>query len=365
LCGYDHPFTKELPLSELSASAVDSKKALESPVFFGDTESSGIGGAVMDDDSSTRGLLEQSPHDQIHRVVGGQVAGTDGTGNTAFALGGMAIPMTAGFDPIFPVHHSNIDRLWAKWSCMPGKSWGKLPDPAWFNEKPWYFFDTDGSVVNRPRRDYFDYRALGVRFADEDLSVTPLALPEVIASSTEIASSNFAAFAAVRSQPRLSLEIIVGLHASAKEPTAVKFASDSATAKGAAVLSDTIIAQPNPGGVVIEISGITFHDSLTTGYDVHLVKTGSDITSLKRDSPSLLGSLSLFNHAAGHDHGDELNQKFFAKPALDALPKKSLADLSVVFVPYDLATLPKISGVPVPPVGMLMIESISVTVAVP
>jgi hypothetical protein len=42
---------------------------------------------------------------------------------------------------------------------MPGKSWGKLPSSYWFNERPWFFYDTDGKVVNEPRKAYFDYRA--------------------------------------------------------------------------------------------------------------------------------------------------------------------------------------------------------------
>ena len=54
---------------------------------------------------------------------------------------------TAGFDPIFSIHHSNIDRLWAEWSCMPGKKWGTLPSDYWFNQRPWFFFDTDGKVI--------------------------------------------------------------------------------------------------------------------------------------------------------------------------------------------------------------------------
>ena len=362
LCSYDHPYTTELPLSELTASAVDAQKALESPIFFGDTESTGIGGAVMDDDKSTRGLLEQSPHDQIHRVVGGQVAGTDGNGNVTFALGGMAVPPTAGFDPIFPVHHSNIDRLWAKWSRMPGKSWGALPNAAWFDEKPWYFFDTDGKVVNLPRRAYFDYRALGIRFADEDLTVEPLKLPVVVAST----DSNYAAFAAVRTQPKLSFEISVGAHASAQAPTALAITSPSSALAGSiALLSDTVAAQTAPGGVMVELKGITFHGSLTTGYDVYLVETGRDAQTLKRDDPAFLGSLSLFNHIAGHDHSDKLNQTFFAKRALGAAPTKSLKDLSVVIVPYELATPPKTTGIPLPPPGMVMVESIAVTVAAP
>ena len=116
LCGYEHPFTDQLPLTELSSRAVDASRPMNCPVFFGDTETNGVGGGISDNDSSTRGLLEQTPHDQIHRSVGGMVQGTDDDGKPVFAVGGMATPPTAGFDPIFPVHHANMDRLWARWA---------------------------------------------------------------------------------------------------------------------------------------------------------------------------------------------------------------------------------------------------------
>ncbi|HWS17481.1 MAG TPA: tyrosinase family protein, partial [Candidatus Elarobacter sp.] len=137
---------------------------MNSPVFFGETEREGLAGGIADEDPSTRGLLESYPHDQIHRAVGGIIDSSTGEGSA----GAMASPPTAGFDPIFSIHHSNIDRLWTEWACKPGKKWGKIPSDYWFDERPWYFYDTDGKVVNEPRRKYFDHRALGIRFRYED-----------------------------------------------------------------------------------------------------------------------------------------------------------------------------------------------------
>jgi hypothetical protein len=178
-CGYEHPFAKGLPLLVLSDSVVDVRLPMGALVFFGEAETEGLGGGIADEDPQTRGLLESYPHDQVHRAVGGIVSGTDEDGKPVQAVGAMATPPTAAFDPIFPVHHSNIDRLWAVWACMPGKSWGKLPSGYWFDERPWFFYDTDGKVVNEPRKAYFDHRALGIRFKYEDTGCKPLALPDV------------------------------------------------------------------------------------------------------------------------------------------------------------------------------------------
>ena len=141
LCGYDHPFTDQLPLSELTAGAVDFSRAMATPVFFGDTRIgwSRRGGA------GHRGSLPADCWSKILTIrfivsLEAELKEIGDNNNPTVAIGGMAIPMTAGFDPIFPVHHSNIDRLWAKWSCMPNKSWGKMPSAAWFNETPWVFF---------------------------------------------------------------------------------------------------------------------------------------------------------------------------------------------------------------------------------
>ncbi len=61
----------------------------------------GFGGADID---GSKGLLEQEPHDLVHVDLG--------------AL--MGQPSTAGRDPIFWLHHANIDRLWEVWRNLPG-----------------------------------------------------------------------------------------------------------------------------------------------------------------------------------------------------------------------------------------------------
>ena len=57
--------------------------------------------------------------------------------------GAMADVPTAAFDPIFWVHHSNIDRLWVEWACSKDKDWGALPSRDWFEARPWFFHDFD------------------------------------------------------------------------------------------------------------------------------------------------------------------------------------------------------------------------------
>ncbi len=53
------------------------------------------------------GLAEQEPHNWVHVDVGGD-------------LGEMRSPATAGRDPIFWLHHANIDRIWEMWRSLDG-----------------------------------------------------------------------------------------------------------------------------------------------------------------------------------------------------------------------------------------------------
>ena len=75
------------------------------------------------------GRLEQTPHNDIHVAVGGF----------------MGNPDTAALDPIFWLHHCNIDRLWAVWN---GQRRTNPVDPDWVDQD-FGFFDADGTRVSK------------------------------------------------------------------------------------------------------------------------------------------------------------------------------------------------------------------------
>ncbi len=62
---------------------------------------------------TTNGGLESLPHNVIHSAIGGATPGGDP--NDWRNLGLMSMPITAALDPIFWLHHANIDRLWNAW----------------------------------------------------------------------------------------------------------------------------------------------------------------------------------------------------------------------------------------------------------
>ena len=93
--------------------------------------SSGFGGpsTPFNHGGGTGGILEGEPHNQVHGMVGGAVR--DAAGNIIMGL--MSRPNTAALDPIFWLHHANIDRLWEVW-LERGDGQNKNPtDDLWIN----------------------------------------------------------------------------------------------------------------------------------------------------------------------------------------------------------------------------------------
>jgi hypothetical protein len=78
--------------------------------------------------------IEAFLHGNVHVLVG---------------LGGgfMSAFQTAAQDPIFWLHHANIDRLWATWSSKPGHA---TPTGRWLTQRWTFFSPTGGREVKTP-----------------------------------------------------------------------------------------------------------------------------------------------------------------------------------------------------------------------
>jgi tyrosinase len=72
------------------------------------------------------GGIETQPHDWVHGMVGGS------NPKPPHLPGLMSDPDTAALDPIFWLHHANIDRLWASW-CQGPPAHANPTQHAWRN----------------------------------------------------------------------------------------------------------------------------------------------------------------------------------------------------------------------------------------
>ena len=122
----------------VSPAVTSARRALRAPRFIGTTQfGGGVTGAAQF--SNSTGQVESTPHNVIHDAVGGN--------------GGlMADPDAAAADPIFWVHHANIDRLWFIWSTPTHRN---PNDPRWTGQT-FSFFDASGHRVNNTPADVID-----------------------------------------------------------------------------------------------------------------------------------------------------------------------------------------------------------------
>ena len=72
------------------------------------------------------GNLESNPHNLVHVDIGGDLPNSP-------LYGLMADPDTAALDPIFYLHHCNIDRMWAHWNANGNPN---PTNPNWLSGPP-------------------------------------------------------------------------------------------------------------------------------------------------------------------------------------------------------------------------------------
>jgi tyrosinase len=95
------------------------------------------------------GVLEGLPHNQVHNCVGGGFNGTQG----------FMLNFLSPVDPIFFLHHANIDRLWDVWTRKQAAfRLPTLPEgndlAAWSNEAFLFFVDERNHPVKSTAGDY-------------------------------------------------------------------------------------------------------------------------------------------------------------------------------------------------------------------
>ncbi|HEY3056907.1 MAG TPA: tyrosinase family protein [Thermoanaerobaculia bacterium] len=117
----------------LTPSTVDYTTAFSFTNFTGPTGSAASFGSqtltAPNHGASPHGQLESRPHDSVHVAIGGWM-GSFGT---------------AARDPIFWLHHANIDRLWDLWLTTGG---GRAdPNVATWCNQSFQFFDPSGATV--------------------------------------------------------------------------------------------------------------------------------------------------------------------------------------------------------------------------
>jgi tyrosinase len=155
---------------------------MNDPKFSGTAQAPEFGGIETDPlfshSGNTNGDLENQPHNYVHGLVGGFIQNSDP--NQWQNNGLMSMPPTAALDPIFWLHHCNIDRLWEGWNTMGNVN---PTDPAWLQgpagsgERAFVMPMPDGTEWTYTPSDVVDIAALGYSY--DVLPAAPAPQPSV------------------------------------------------------------------------------------------------------------------------------------------------------------------------------------------
>jgi plastocyanin len=122
----------------------------------------------------TAGVFWTNMDDSSHTATADDTAPTDlrFDSGTLSPAGLMLLPQLAARDPIFWLHHCNIDRLWERWLAQKGGRTNPLGEVEWMDQ-PFTFYDIDGSEQPLIVSQTVDIAGcLGYRYDDPDTQFT-------------------------------------------------------------------------------------------------------------------------------------------------------------------------------------------------
>jgi hypothetical protein len=275
------------------------------------------------------GELELQPHAPIHNAVGG---------NT----GWMSYFTCAARDPIFWLHHANIDRLWQVWLNKTGGRKNPIANGTWATQT-FTFFDENKTAVTMTGCQILNMATqLGYKY--EGVAVNNVQLcPSAAAAAVEAAAPPVAASKTLAFSPPAETRL-------GNAPVMVKIALP---AEAGAHMRSIAAATPKPGRLRLAVEGIkVLHPGAI--YQVYLNLPAGQ----KPDpaSPSFLGNISIF---AEPEHSEEVTRTFDLSSKMKALGTKGEVQLTFVRERLGQATAVK-AGAAAEPDSFLRFTRVSI-----
>lgn len=252
---------------------VNPHNAMQAPHFTGVTQ---FGSADTDSqlihlNNGGTGQLEMQPHNLIHGFVGGVMS-----------------QMFSPRDPVFWLHHANIDRLWSAWRTNPDHQ--NPTDPDWLGFTH-HFRNAQGNQVGFASQDLVDEHQLGYKYESltEGVGLKP---PERLV----------AMLAAGANPPPETVVATTGPTGLGTESVTVPL-SPEPTARASAL---TEAASPEtPTRAILAIDEVRADTPPGTNYRVYLGARPDHEEDLDPEGPYFIGHLHFFGAVGGnaHDHG--------------------------------------------------------------
>ena len=269
---------------KLNASAVNTGPAL---------------GEVAFDEFSDE--LESTPHAAVHIQLGGWMGQVD----------------TAAQDPIFWLHHCNIDRLWNAWLAQGGGRTDPLTDTAWTGTK-FTFFDESGAQVQ--------LTGCEVLRAQEQLDYGYEAEPAQVKLYCQQPPQP------ARSRREVMIQLPPPVLKPGPEPTSVDVDVREARQR----MKDAALAPE--ADLRVDLEGVEADRQPSVYYELYAGMPKGETPSF--EGPYYLGNIALFGHGVrgGHGHGEFRPARFSFKMdrAMQAVMKQPGPEpdrITMLFVP--------------------------------
>jgi hypothetical protein len=294
------------------------------------TPSFGGGRSPATQFSHFTGALENQPHNIVHDLVGGPGAGQ-------CEQGWMSDPSCAAQDPIFWLHHTNIDRLWTNWLAQNGGR-ADPSDSAWLTTA-FPFYDENGTQVTMTAADILDtVTQLHYRYDDS--------LPPVTTRLRALITMNTPPSPQPKGPPRLIAASDDGVTLSG-QPTSITVPLPGAAQDTVSALS----AGGSPGRLSLNVEGIQVPEPPGVVYEIHL-NLPSDADPIT-DDMSFVGHVSFFG--SGHREPGQrpdadpagLNHTFDITGLVSLLRAQGRWDTqqaTITFIPVGLTPAPGTPG---------------------
>ncbi len=211
--------------------------------------------------------LDNGLHGNVHDLVGnGQNMG--------------AVPWAAG-DPIFWMHHSNIDRLWASWNAGGRTN----PTNPSFLSRTFTFADANGTGVVAKVSDFLDITTLGYSYERlEPVAPCARSVPELRQSATTL-------------KRRAAVKAPVALGAG---PVRVNLEPAAEAGAKAATLGAHIQAINDKRRLYLVVRGL--HAAAVTGVLYHLYLELPSGEAPEKHEDLHIGEISFFDAVGHHEH---------------------------------------------------------------
>lgn len=167
--------------------------AMNELLFTNDSSGTNFGGGVtgFSHFGNETGQVESLPHNVIHNNIGGA----------------MADPNTAALDPIFWLHHANIDRLWQIWQLQTGRA---NPMASQWRDFTFKFHDVGAVPVTMKVKEVETTQHLNYTYSQEypAISATQPTSPPLSHFALDVVGASLQQSAGDKNSPSFNLDMV-------------------------------------------------------------------------------------------------------------------------------------------------------------